>query len=163
GPAPASLQARLLDGPALRLERLDPDGAALQPREIAWKPSAVPPTTDDLQALRRAAEQRGDAAATHWEQERRARMEEAIDAAFRSGTAAANQIAELAFQLGERGPYRRAALGGWEELRHPAPTITRLYCARDAFERLYYEARVLEERLPSGQVEGIPGAFERAS
>ena len=38
----------------------------------------MPPTTDDLQALRRAAEQRGDAAATHWEQERRARMEEAI-------------------------------------------------------------------------------------
>ena len=80
----------------------------------------------------------------------------------RAGTFARDLLDEVAAQLGDQGPYQLAIKSGWKALRHPAPTITRLYCTPESFLRLYHKQVLLEQQLPSGKVTIVERTFQEA-
>lgn len=80
-----------------------------------------------------------------------------------SGSATRDLIAEIAYQVSQQGLYRRTTLAGWERMRRPAPNVHCLYSSRPEFETIYYEARILEDRLPSGEIRVSPGGFRKAA
>lgn len=74
----------LLEGPALRLDRLDPQGWKLLPRPVIWKPSAVPPTSEDMKVLDRLTRSMIDSSTKEWESQYRRDLDASVDSAMRA-------------------------------------------------------------------------------
>lgn len=270
---PTTLYDRLLSGDTLDLDRLDPQGRDLRPREIDWTPAKMAPSQAELPVLRQITDRVSGDGISQWDAGYRSALDDAVDQVFTAaeserfadsnllalpaeyeelvagldrrirdlrdagqgkadrsrdqfdaalaapngsgrlsklipvgmfdaanrlrgaafayaqtafaarrstvlgdkleewkrhfeagtGTASRELIAEIDYQVGERGPYYRASQSGWERMQRPAPNISCLYSTRPEFEALYYEAGILEQRLPSGEVRVVSERFKKAA